>query len=159
MTKNLAIGDPAPDFELPTDQGQGQVSLAGLKGQVAIVYFYPKDDTGGCTNQAKAFTAALPDLEALGAVVIGVSKDSLASHAKFRAKHELGVVLASDKDSDVIERFGAWVEKSMYGRTYMGIDRSTWLIDREGVLRAIWRKVKVPGHVEAVLSAVKSLGA
>jgi peroxiredoxin Q/BCP len=157
MTKNLAIGDPAPDFELPTDQGQ--VSLAGLKGQVAIVYFYPKDDTGGCTNQAKAFTAALPDLEALGAVVIGVSKDSLASHAKFRAKHELGVVLASDKDSDVIERFGAWVEKSMYGRTYMGIDRSTWLIDREGVLRAIWRKVKVPGHVEAVLSAVKSLGA
>ncbi|MDH4384291.1 MAG: peroxiredoxin [Caulobacter sp.] len=156
MTKNLAIGDPAPDFELPTDQGQ--VSLAGLKGQVAIVYFYPKDDTGGCTNQAKAFTAALPDLEALGAIVIGVSKDSLASHAKFRAKHELGVVLASDKDSDVIERFGAWVEKSMYGRTYMGIDRSTWLIDREGVLRAIWRKVKVPGHVEAVLSAVKSLG-
>ncbi len=157
MTKDLAIGDPAPDFELPTDQGQ--ISLAGLKGQVAIVYFYPKDDTGGCTNQAKAFTAALPDFEALGAVVIGISKDSVASHAKFRAKHDLGVVLGSDKDSDVVERFGAWVEKSMYGRTYMGIDRSTWLIDREGVLRAIWRKVRVPGHVDTVLAAARSLHA
>jgi peroxiredoxin Q/BCP len=157
MTKDLAIGDQAPDFVLPTDQGQ--VSLAGLKGRTVVVYFYPKDDTGGCTNQARAFTAALPEFEALGAVVIGISKDSVASHAKFRAKHDLGVQLASDKDSDVVERYGAWIEKSMYGRTYMGIDRSTWLIDPEGIIRSIWRKVRVPGHVETVLAATRSLRA
>ena len=157
MTKDLAIGDQAPDFALPTDQGQ--VSLAGLKGRTVVVYFYPKDDTGGCTNQARAFTAAFPEFEALGAVVIGISKDSVASHAKFRAKHDLGVQLASDKDSDVVERYGAWIEKSMYGRTYMGIDRSTWLIDPEGIIRSIWRKVRIPRHVETVLAATRSLRA
>jgi peroxiredoxin Q/BCP len=155
MTVTLNPGDKAPDFALPTDQGQ--ISLADLYGKLAVVYFYPKDDTGGCTNQAKAFTAALPEFVSLGAVVIGVSKDSVASHAKFRAKHDLGIILASDKDSDVSERFGAWIEKSMYGRNFMGIDRSTWLIDKEGVLREIWRKVKVPGHVDRVLASARAL--
>jgi peroxiredoxin Q/BCP len=155
MTATLKSGDKAPDFDLPTDQGQ--ISLADLYGKLAVVYFYPKDDTGGCTNQAKAFTGALPEFESLGAVVIGVSKDSVASHAKFRAKHDLGIILASDKDSDVSERFGAWIEKNMYGRSYMGIDRSTWLIDKEGVLREFCRKVKVPGHVDRVLASTRAL--
>ena len=155
MTVALKAGDKAPDFQLPTDQGQ--ISLSELNGKLVVVYFYPKDDTGGCTNQAKAFTAALPEFESRGAIVIGISKDTIASHAKFRAKHGLGVVLASDRDNDVIERFGAWIEKSMYGRTYMGIDRSTWLIDKDGTLLQVWRKVKVPGHVEQVLAAVQKV--
>jgi peroxiredoxin Q/BCP len=152
----LAVGDAAPDFTLPGDTGE--ISLSALKGKTVVLYFYPKDDTSGCTKEAQEFTAAAADFAKLGAVVIGASKDSAASHAKFRAKYGLAPLLASDKDSDVIERYGAWVEKSMYGRSYMGVDRSTYLIDKTGVLRQIWRKVKVPGHVAAVLEAVKALG-
>jgi peroxiredoxin Q/BCP len=152
----LAVGDAAPDFTLPGDTGE--ISLSALKGKTVVLYFYPKDDTSGCTKEAQEFTAAAADFAKAAAVVIGASKDSAASHAKFRAKYDLAPLLASDKDSDVIERYGAWVEKSMYGRSYMGVDRSTYLIDKTGVLRQIWRKVKVPGHVAAVLEAVKALG-
>jgi peroxiredoxin Q/BCP len=152
----LAVGDAAPDFTLPGDTGE--ISLSALKGKTVVLYFYPKDDTSGCTKEAQEFTAAQADFAKAGAVVIGASKDSAASHAKFRAKYGLAPLLASDKDSDVIERYGAWVEKSMYGRSYMGVDRSTYLLDKTGVLRQIWRKVKVPGHVAAVLEAVKALG-
>jgi peroxiredoxin Q/BCP len=151
----LTVGDAAPDFKMPGDAGE--ISLAALKGKTVVLYFYPKDDTSGCTKEAQEFTAAEAEFTKLGAVVVGVSKDSAASHAKFRAKYGLTPLLGSDKDSDVIERYGAWVEKSMYGRSYMGVDRSTYLIDKTGTLRQIWRKVKVPGHVAAVLAAVKSL--
>jgi peroxiredoxin Q/BCP len=151
----LAAGDKAPDFDLPTDSGQ--VSLKGLKGKTVVLYFYPKDDTSGCTAEAQGFTATADDFAKAGAVVVGVSKDSAQSHAKFRAKYDLGVVLGSAKDDDVVERYGAWVEKSMYGRKYMGIDRSTYLIDKDGVIRKVWRKVKVPGHVMEVLSEARAL--
>ena len=150
------IGAPAPDFTLPRDGG-GDISLSAQKPKAVVLYFYPKDDTSGCTKQALGFTEMADDFAAAGAVVIGVSKDSVAKHDKFIAKHGLGVILASDEESDVCERYGVWKEKSMYGKTYMGIERSTFLIDGAGVLRAEWRKVKVPGHVEAVLEAVKTL--
>ena len=153
---SLEVGMPAPDFTLPTDGG-GSVTLSALKGKTVIVYFYPKDDTSGCTKQACGFGEALPDFSAADAVIIGISKDSVASHDKFKAKYNLPFTLASDEGSDVTERYGAWQEKSMYGRKYMGIDRSTFLIDKDGTLRAIWRKVKVPGHVEEVLKAAKAL--
>jgi peroxiredoxin Q/BCP len=153
---SLEIGDAAPDFRMPGDAGE--IALADLKSKAVVLYFYPKDDTSGCTSEAQAFTAAADDFAKAGAVVVGVSKDSAASHAKFRAKYGLSPLLGSDKDGDVVERYGAWVEKSMYGRKYMGIDRSTFLIDKAGVIRRIWRKVKVPGHAAEVLEAVKSLG-
>ena len=156
MTIELKAGDKAPDFDLPTDTGR--VRLADLKGRTVVLYFYPKDDTPGCTNEAKGFSALGPEFEKAEATVVGVSKDTVAAHAKFRAKHGLTVELGSDKDSDVIERYGAWVEKKLYGREYMGIDRSTWLIDGEGVLRRVWRKVKTPGHADEVLKAVRDLG-
>ena len=151
----LAAGDKAPDFDLPTDDGR--VSLLGLKGKAVVIYFYPKDDTSGCTAEAQGFSGAADDFAKAGAVVVGVSKDSAASHGKFRAKYGLKVALGSAKDDDVVERYGAWVEKSMYGRRYMGIDRSTFLIDETGVVRRIWRKVKVPGHVAEVLAAAQAL--
>jgi peroxiredoxin Q/BCP len=151
----LAAGDKAPDFDLPTDDGR--VSLAGLQGKAVVLYFYPKDDTSGCTAEAQGFSAAADDFAKAGAAVVGVSKDSAASHGKFKGKYGLKLTLGSGKDDDVVERYGAWVEKSMYGRKYMGIDRSTFLIDRGGVIRRVWRKVKVPGHVAEVLSAVKAL--
>ena len=154
MTVN--VGDHAPDFSMPGDTGP--VSMADLKGKVVVLYFYPKDDTSGCTNEAKGFTEAKSEFDAIGAVVVGASKDTVASHAKFRAKYGLAPLLGSDADSDVIERYGAWVEKNMYGRKYMGIERSTFLIDREGVARRVWRKVKVPGHVAEVLAAATALG-
>lgn len=122
-----------------------------------VLYFYPKDDTSGCTREANEFSARAADFSAAGAVVVGVSKDSVTSHDKFRAKHGLDLVLLSDEGSDVAERFGVWGEKSMYGRKYMGIDRSTFLIDATGTVAQVWRKVKVPGHVDAVLAAVKAL--
>ncbi len=153
---SLEIGDAAPDFRMPGDAGE--IALADLKSKAVVLYFYPKDDTSGCTSEAQAFTAAADDFAKAGAVVVGVSKDSAASHAKFRAKYGLSPLLGSDKDGDVVERYGAWVEKSMYGRKYMGIDRSTFLIDKAGVIRRIWRKVKVPGHAAEVLEAVKNLG-
>ena len=151
----LSPGDAAPDFDLPTDDGR--VALKDLKGKVVVLYFYPKDDTTGCTAEAQGFTAAAKDFAKAGAVVVGVSKDSAASHGKFKAKYGLDVVLGSAKEDDVVERYGAWVEKSMYGRKYMGIDRSTWLIGKDGVIARVWRKVKVPGHVAEVLAEAKAL--
>jgi peroxiredoxin Q/BCP len=151
----LNEGDKAPDFDLPTDTGR--VSLAALAGKAVVLFFYPKDDTPGCTTESVGFSQAKADFEAAGAVVVGVSKDTAAKHGKFRAKHGLTVELGSDADSDVIERYGAWVEKKLYGREYMGIDRSTFLIDGEGVIRRVWRKVKVPGHVQQVLEAAQAL--
>lgn len=152
----VTVGAPAPDFTLPTDGG-GSVSLSALKGKNVVLYFYPKDDTSGCTKEACGFGEALPDFGKLDAVVIGVSKDSVASHDKFKAKYNLPFTLASDKDSDVTERYGAWAEKSMYGKKYMGIDRSTFLIGKDGTVKAVWRKVKVPGHVEEVLKAAQGV--
>ncbi len=154
----VSLGAPAPDFDLPTDGG-GRASLAALRGKSVVLYFYPKDDTSGCTAEAQAFTAAAADFAKAGAVVVGVSKDSTASHGKFRAKYDLAVTLGSAKDDDMVERYDAWVEKSMYGRKYMGIDRSTFLIDKDGVIRRVWRKVKVPGHVAEVLAEAKALSA
>jgi len=153
---SLKPGDKAPDFTLPTD-GNGTVSLSGLKGRAVILYFYPKDDTSGCTKEACGFRDALSDFTGSGATVIGISRDSVASHDRFKAKHRLPFTLASDMDGKVCEAYSAWVEKSMYGRKHMGVDRSTFLIDGKGVIRRIWRKVKVPGHVEEVLAAVKEL--
>ncbi len=152
----LEEGDKAPAFTLPTDN-DGDVSLSDFKGRKLILYFYPKDDTPGCTKEAIGFTEALDDFEAANASILGVSKDTVAKHGKFRAKHELGVGLASDEDGKVIEAYGSWVEKQMYGKTYMGIDRSTFLIDEKGVVKKIWRKVRVPKHVETVLAAAQEL--
>ncbi len=152
----LEIGAPAPDFTLPTDDG-GTVTLGALRGRKVIVYFYPKDDTPGCTKEACTFRDLRPDFSKSGAEIIGISKDDAASHAKFRSKHELPFILASDADGKVIESYGSWVEKLNYGKAYMGIDRSTFLIDKNGILRGIWRKVRVDGHVEKVLEAAKAL--
>lgn len=149
-------GGKAPDFTLPADGGR-TVSLSDFKGKAVVLYFYPKDDTPGCTKEAIGFSEAADAFDAAGAVVIGVSKDTVAKHDKFRDKHELKVILASDAEGDVTERYGAWVEKKMYGKTYMGIERCTFLIGPDGAVKKVWRKVKVPGHVEAVLEAVKSL--
>lgn len=149
-------GTPAPDFTMPTDGG-GSVTLSALRGRPVVLYFYPKDDTSGCTSEACGFRDALPDFTGVDAVVIGVSKDSVASHDKFKEKHELPFTLASDTDGTVCEAYGTWVEKSMYGRKYMGIDRATFLIDQDGIVRNVWRKVKVTGHVAAVLKAAKAL--
>jgi len=151
---SLEPGQPAPDFTLPADGGR-EISLSGLRGRKVVLYFYPKDDTSGCTREALDFTESAREFTAAGAVVIGVSKDPVAKHDKFIAKHGLAVTLASDAASDVCERYGTWVEKSMYGRRYMGIDRATFLIDAGGTIRQIWRKVKVPGHVRTVLAAAQ----
>jgi peroxiredoxin Q/BCP len=151
----IEAGDKAPAFKLPTEDGE--VSLSDFKGRKLVLYFYPKDDTSGCTKEAIGFSERLEDFRAAGAEVLGVSKDTPQKHAKFREKHELTVPLASDEEGAMIESYGSWVEKSMYGRTYMGIDRSTFVIDEEGVVREVWRKVRVPGHVEKVLAAVKAL--
>ncbi len=156
MTDQLQPGDHAPAFDLASD-GEKNLSSSDLQGKTVVLYFYPKDDTPGCTNQAKGFSALSADLAKAGAVVIGVSKDSVASHKRFRAKHELTIALGSDPEGATIEAYGAWVEKSMYGRSYMGIERSTFLIDGSGVVRKVWRKVKVPGHAEAVLAEIKAL--
>ena len=149
-------GDVAPDFDLEAGGG-GRARLADYKGKAVVLYFYPKDDTSGCTKEAQGFSDRASDFAAAGTVVVGVSKDSVRSHDKFKAKYGLDLVLASDPEGHVIEQYGAWVEKSMYGRRYMGIDRSTFLIGPDGVLRQAWRKVTVPGHVEAVLKAVQAL--
>lgn len=155
MSSDLEPGQPAPDFALPRDGGGGEVSLSGLKGRKVVLYFYPKDDTSGCTAEAIAFTAEAAAFEAAGAAVLGVSKDPVASHDKFRDKHKLGIALLSDAEGDVSERYGVWGEKSMYGRKYMGIERATFLIGEDGRVLRIWRKVKVPGHVAEVLAAVR----
>jgi peroxiredoxin Q/BCP len=150
------VGKPAPDFTMPTDGG-GTLSLGDLRGKKVVLYFYPKDDTPGCTKEACGFRDMLPDFSAVDAEIVGVSKDSVAKHDKFKAKHELPFTLASDEDGSVCEAYGTWVEKSMYGKKYMGIDRATFLIDADGVLQAEWRKVKVPGHVEDVLAKAKEI--
>jgi peroxiredoxin Q/BCP len=153
----LEIGDKAPDFTLPADGG-GKVSLKDLRGKTIILYFYPKDDTSGCTAEACAFRDQLPDFSKAKATVLGVSRDSVASHDKFKKKYGLTFPLLADEEGKVTEAYGTWVEKSMYGRKYMGIDRSTFLIDGKGVIRGIWRKVKVPGHADEVLKAARGLG-
>lgn len=146
-------GDRVPDFDLPA--GAGRVSRRALKGRAFVLYFYPKDDTSGCTKEALDFTAARAAFDAIGVPVIGVSRDPLAKHAKFREKHGLEVELASDEDGTACERFGVWVEKSMYGRRYMGIERSTFLVGADGRILHAWRKVKVPGHAEEVLARAR----
>lgn len=156
MTDQLQPGDRAPAFDLASD-GEKNLCLNDLQGKIVVLYFYPKDDTPGCTNQAKDFSALSDELAKAGAVVIGVSKDSVASHKRFRTKHDLTIALGSDPVGTTIEAYGAWVEKSMYGRNYMGIERSTFLIDSTGMVRKVWRKVKVPGHADAVLTEIKGL--
>ena len=151
---SVEIGKPAPDFTLPADGG-GQIRLKDQRGKKVVLYFYPKDDTSGCTAEACGFRDRMPELARHGISVIGVSRDSVASHDKFKSKYGLPFSLASDLDGKVCEAYGTWVEKSMYGRKYMGVDRATFLIDEKGVVRAVWRKVKVPGHVEEVLKAAK----
>ena len=153
---SLEVGNSAPDFTMKTDSG-GEVSLAKLRGKKVVLYFYPKDDTPGCTKEACGFRDSMPDFSKIDAEIIGVSKDSVAKHDKFKAKYELPFTLASDEDGSVCEAYGSWVEKSMYGKKYMGIDRSTFLIDENGKLRGAWRKVKVPGHVDEVLKAAQEL--
>ncbi len=152
----LTIGDSAPDFELEGDGGS-KISLSALSGSPVVVYFYPKDDTPGCTKEAIAFSALEPEFAKLGAKIIGISPDTAAKHDKFKAKHDLTVRLAADPDKIACEAFGVWVEKSMYGKKYMGVERSTFLVNADGKLAQIWRKVKVAGHAEAVLDAVKAL--
>lgn len=149
-------GDPAPDFELPTENGE-KIKLARLKGELVVVYFYPKDDTSGCTSEAKDFSALAAQFGRAGVTVIGVSPDSVESHRKFQNKHDLKVRLAADEDKAAINAFGVWVEKSMYGRKYMGVERSTFLIDKKGRIARSWRKVRVPGHAAEVLEAAKEI--
>ena len=150
------IGQIAPDFDLPRDGG-GSVSLSSLRGKPVVLYFYPKDDTSGCTVQAKDFSALKPEFAKAGATVIGMSPDSARSHDKFKAKHDLSVDLVSDEERKTLEAYGVWVEKSMYGRKYMGVERSTFLIDPAGKISQVWRKVSVPGHAQEVLKAVQAL--
>jgi peroxiredoxin Q/BCP len=152
----LEIGSPAPDFALPGNDSK-TIKLSDLRGKNVVLYFYPKDDTPGCTTEAKDFTSMMAEFEAANTVIIGMSKDTAAKHDKFIAKHELKVDLASDEDGATVESYGVWVEKNMYGRKYMGIERATFLIDSEGTIRDIWRKVKVKGHAEKVLEAAKAL--
>lgn len=152
----LEAGDEAPDFTLPTDGG-GELSLSSLKGRKVVLYFYPKDDTSGCTKEAIGFRDALADFEKAGVAVIGVSKDSAAKHDRFKAKYDLNFPLVADEQCTACEAWGVWVEKSMYGRKYMGIERSTFLIGADGKIARAWRKVKVTGHVEEVLEAAKAL--
>jgi peroxiredoxin Q/BCP len=152
----LKAGDTAPDFTLPTD-GANQVTLSSFRGKKVVLYFYPKDDTPGCTKEACGFNDMLQSFKSLNAEVIGLSKCSPAKHDKFKAKYGLNFVLASDEDGKVCEAYGTWIEKSMYGRKYMGIDRATFLIDENGKIANIWRGVKVPGHVEEVKAALTAL--
>jgi peroxiredoxin Q/BCP len=152
----LTSGDKAPDFTLPRDGG-GEASLSGLFPKKVVLYFYPKDDTPGCTTEALDFTRLADQFASAGTVVVGVSKDSVKAHEKFCKKHGLGIVLVSDEAGDTCERYGVWAEKSMYGRTYMGIERTTFLIDGTGKIARIWPKVKVNGHADEVLDAARAL--
>lgn len=152
----LENGELAPDFTLPRDGGD-TVTLSALRPSKVVVYFYPRDDTPGCTTEALEFTSLIAEFEAADAKIIGISKDTVAKHDKFVSKHALGVILASDHESDVCENYGVWVEKSMYGKTSMGVERATFLIDREGRLARIWRKVKAKGHAAEVLEAARTL--
>lgn len=153
---SLKVGDMAPDFTLTTDGG-GSISVKELKGKTVVLYFYPRDDTPGCTAEACAFRDSLPDFSKVKAEVVGISRDSVRSHDKFKRKFKLPFPLASDEDGKVTEAYGVWVEKSMYGKKYMGVERATFLIDGKGVIRDIWRKVKVEGHTDEVLEAAAAL--
>jgi len=153
---DLKVGDKAPSFSLPATGGH-EVRLDELAGRKVVLYFYPKDDTSGCTREAQDFQALKQEFDAADTEIIGVSPDSVASHDKFRSKYALDFTLASDQQKSMLEAYGVWVEKSMYGRKYMGVERTTILIDREGRVARIWSKVKVPGHAEEVLAAAKAL--
>jgi len=155
MTAAIDVGSPAPDFVVATPEGE--VSSQSLRGRPYVLYFYPKDDTPACTQEAQGFSALASEFAAKGATIIGVSKDTAASHRKFREKYDLAVTLGTDADAGLAKAFGVWVEKSMYGRTYMGPDRATFLVDAQGTVRKVWRKVKVKGHAEDVLAAVSKL--
>lgn len=152
----LEIGSAAPDFTLPTD-GNGELTLSSLKGKKVVLYFYPKDSTPGCTTQAQGFRDHIADFDAENCVIVGASKDSIKRHDNFKAKQELNFALVSDEKSDLCETYGVWQEKKMYGKTFMGIVRTTFLIDEEGIIQKIWPKVKVKEHIEDVLQSVKDL--
>ena len=154
--KELAVGDAAPDFDLESDGG-GRVSLSDLKGTPVVVYFYPKDNTPGCTKEAIAFTELNTEFDKLGVTIVGISPDSAKKHDNFIAKHNLAVRLGADTETKTAEAYGVWVEKSMYGKKYMGVERSTFLVNKDGMIAQIWRKVKVPGHADAVLEAASAL--
>jgi len=156
MAELPAVGAKAPDFDIEKDGG-GKAKLADFRGRKLVLYFYPKDDTTGCTQEAKDFSALAADFEKAGATVVGVSPDSAARHGRFKAKHDLSVALLADESKAMLAAYGVWKEKSMYGRKYMGVERTTLLIDGKGVVREIWPKVKVAGHARAVLDAVKAL--
>lgn len=152
----LKTGDLAPTFKLPADGGN-EIDLADLRGKTVVLYFYPKDDTPGCTTEAIDFTRAQAGFDAANAVVIGVSKDSVQKHDKFKAKHDLSVALIADEAGEICEAYGVWVLKKLYGREYMGIERATFLIGPDGKIAEVWRKVKVKGHADAVLEAARKL--
>ncbi len=156
MSKEVAEGSQAPDFEAATDGG-GRLKLSSLKGKNVVLYFYPKDDTPGCTKESCEFSDMHQEMADKSAEIIGVSKDSVARHDKFKSKYELPFTLVSDEDGAICEAYGTWVEKKNYGRTYMGIERSTFLIDGKGRILKVWRKVKVDGHVQAVMNALADL--
>jgi thioredoxin-dependent peroxiredoxin len=156
MVSEVSEGTQAPDFDLPGDGGES-IRLSELRGKTVVLYFYPKDDTSGCTKEAIEFTDLAADFKKAGAVVIGVSPDPATRHDKFKAKYDLAVRLASDEDKSTLQAYGVWTEKSMYGRTYMGVERSTFLIDGTGTVRKVWRKVRVAGHAKEVLAAVQAL--
>jgi thioredoxin-dependent peroxiredoxin len=151
----MEIGDLAPDFNLPDESGE-LVSLDSYRGRQVVLYFYPKDDTSGCTIEAKDFSCLIDDFNKLNTAVIGMSPDNAKSHAKFRTKHELSVTLIADEQKTALQAYDVWKEKSMYGRKYMGVERSTFLIDADGKIKNIWRNVKVPAHAEMVLAAAKA---
>jgi len=153
---SVAVGEPVPDFTLPRDGG-GEAGPADFRGRKLVLYFYPKDDTPGCTIEALDFTAALPAFAAADTAVVAISKDSVKSHDRFRDKHGLAIPLLSDETGAVVERFGLWGEKTMYGRTFMGVERATFLIDAAGIVRRAWPSVKVAGHVDEVLAAARAL--
>jgi peroxiredoxin Q/BCP len=153
---SVEVGQKAPDFKMATDDG-GEISLSSLKGRNVVLYFYPKDDTPGCTKEACGFQELLPNFSKLDAAIVGVSKDNVARHQKFKGKYGLKFTLASDENNGVCESYGVWMEKRNYGRRYMGIERSTFLIDGSGVIRNVWRNVRIDGHVDEVLEAAKAL--
>ncbi len=156
--EELRVGSPLPEFSLPVTGGE-TITNADLAEKIAVLFFYPRDNTSGCTREATEFTAREAEFEAMGAVIFGISKDSVASHEKFAKMRDLSIPLLSDENSDFCERCGVWVEKSMYGKKYMGIERSTILVDTTGTIVKIWRKVKVPGHVDDVFQEVSAISA
>ena len=152
----LQKGDVAPDFNLPRDSGKTQ-TLSELRGHPVVLYFYPKDDTSGCTLEAHDFTELRPEFDKIGVTIIGMSPDKPEKHDKFKTKHDLQLILVSDEEKTTLQKYGVWVEKSMYGRKYMGVERTTFLIDKNGKIAEIWRKVKVPGHAKTVLEKATTI--